>query len=452
MDLASEWSKRLNPKRLRGSTSVGTPSGWNPFDSDYARIAMSAPFRRLQDKAQVFPLEPNDFVRTRLTHSLEVSSVARSLGVVLENWLRDEKYIGRERLGHIPSILATASLAHDIGNPPFGHFGEDCIKNFFKNNDQYLNGLSSGERADLLNFDGNVQGLRLLLRLGLAKDEFSYNLTFPTLATIIKYPKDSLTGNKKGTGISFKKYGYYQNDKERYKEVSTFLGLSDERHPLCYLLESADDICYSVSDIEDGVKKQTVSIDFLVDSLKTNPYSDDAECKVLLSIIESLLVSLSAEENCSALIAQDCRVFSQRKMILSSVDRFKDNHEAIIAGEFKEELLDNSPSSKLADFFGDIAIQNFTHESVVKSEIIGERVMTNLLKKFAGAVLSGDSNNDKTIDGKLCSLISHQAKHAFNNSSYKSTNYLKLLMVVDFVASMTDSYALTLYKELNAVG
>lgn len=413
---------------------------------------MSAPFRRLQDKAQVFPLEPNDFVRTRLTHSLEVSSVARSLGVIFENWLLKNNHIDGARIGHIPSILATASIAHDIGNPPFGHFGEDCIKNFFGDNGHYVKDFSSEEKADLLNFDGNVQGLRILLRLGLANDEYSYNLTFPTLATVIKYPKNSISGNVKDKGISFKKYGYYQNDQEKYQEINECLGLSNERHPLCFLLESADDICYSVSDIEDGVKKQTVSVDFLVDTLKSKKYSDDDQCKQLLSEIEILLTSLSAQENRSALIAQGCRVFSQRQMTMSSLDRFKGNHEAIIAGEFKEELLENSPSTLLAEFFSEIAIQNFTHDSVVKSEIIGERVLKYLLKTFVDAVLSEDSNKPKTINGKLCSLISHQARYAYDISNYKSDKYLKILMVVDFVASMTDSYALTLYQELNAVG
>jgi len=196
MKCIENWNNRLNPERFRGTTAKDIPPNWNPFDSDYARIVMSAPFRRLQDKAQVFPLEPNDFVRTRLTHSIEVSSVARSLGVRVENWLKENQHIGQDKIGHIPSILATASLAHDIGNPPFGHFGEKCIQTFFRDNESKLTFLSDEEKSDLFYFDGNVQSLRLLLRLGLASDEYSYNLTFPTLATTVKYPKDSINGNK----------------------------------------------------------------------------------------------------------------------------------------------------------------------------------------------------------------------------------------------------------------
>jgi len=455
MNFLKEWKQRLDHKRFRPTSSTGTPSGWNPFDSDYARIAMSAPFRRLQDKAQVFPLEPNDFVRTRLTHSLEVSSVARSLGVDIENWLLEMEYIPREMIGYIPSILATASIAHDIGNPPFGHFGEGCIRTYFSKKDKegiLFEKFNEKEKADLLHFDGNVQGLRLLLRLGLAKDEFSYNLTFPVLATVIKYPKDSITGNKKGNGVSFKKYGYYQNDKDKYEEINEVLGLSNERHPLCFILESADDICYSVSDIEDGVKKQTVNIDFLIDTLSSHRYYDDNECKELLQKIKKLLTQLSLERNCSALIAQECRIFSQRQMIYSCINRFKENHESILNGNFKEELLQNSPSFKLRKFFGEIANKNFNHSTVVKSEIIGERVLTSLLERFITAALSDDCGDDKTLNGKLYSLISNQSKNAFEISNYQNVNYLKMLMVIDFIASMTDSYALTLYRELNGVG
>ena len=296
----SEWKQKLNPTRFRGTKVKNVATGWNPFNSDFSRISMSAPFRRLQDKAQVFPLEPNDFVRTRLTHSIEVSSVARSIGVGVENWLLKNEHINQNKIGHIPSILATAGLAHDIGNPPFGHFGEKCIQDFFKKNGCLLSGLNDEEKADLKNFDGNVQGLRLLLRLGLASDEFSYNLTFPTLATIVKYPKDSITGNQKNKkSISFKKYGFYQTDAEKHKIINETLGLSNERHPLCFLLEAADDICYSVSDIEDGFKKNTITLEFLLDDLNTK-YRDDEECMDLNKKIQQMDKEYKDYENKSS--------------------------------------------------------------------------------------------------------------------------------------------------------
>ena len=342
-----QWSTRLKPERFRGTTAKNTPAGWNPFDSDYSRIVMSAPFRRLQDKAQVFPLEPNDFVRTRLTHSIEVSSVARSLGVRVENWLKEKGYIEQDKVGHIPSILATASLAHDIGNPPFGHFGEKCIQTFFKKKQSGLAGhfreklvqtvlqkkptglscLNKHEMADLVNFDGNIQGLRLLLRLGLASDEFSYNLTFPTLATTVKYPNDSITGNKgNASGISLKKYGFYQTEKDKYSKIDNVLQLNGKRHPLCFLLESADDICYSVSDIEDGFKKGTIDLEFIT-TLILNKYNNDIECKELYEKIIHCKDKYRSYENKSSIIIQDCRVFAQQKMINSAFNSFVKNHD-----------------------------------------------------------------------------------------------------------------------------
>ncbi|WP_083455899.1 dGTP triphosphohydrolase [Desulfosarcina cetonica] len=345
-----EWMKKLDPKRFRPSKSTKVPKHWNPFNSDYSRISMSAPFRRLQDKAQVFPLEPNDFVRTRLTHSIEVSGVARSIGVLAEKWLLENGHLSQDKIGHIPSILASVGLAHDIGNPPFGHFGEKCIQVFFKKNEELLKDLNEMEKADLLNFDGNVQGLRLLLRLGLASDEFSYNLTFPTLATIVKYPKDSITGNQRSSkNISLKKYGFYQTDKDKYEEINYTLQLSHERHPLCYLLEAADDICYSVSDIEDGFKKNTITLDFLLDNL-SEKYIHDSECSVLYNKIIKMKKDYKNFENKNSLIAQECRIFAQTKMIYSAIECFKNEHESIINGRFNNELLKCSSSKLLRNF------------------------------------------------------------------------------------------------------
>ncbi len=446
-----EWDKRLTPKRFR-QTSMPSDPGWNPFDSDFSRITMSAPFRRLQDKAQVFPLEPNDFVRTRLTHSIEVSSVARSLGVRAEQWLMSKKLLSREKTGHIPSILATASLAHDIGNPPFGHFGEKCIQIFFETNKKFLKGLNAEEKADLINFDGNVQGLRLLLRLGLSSDEFSYNLTFPTLATIAKYPKDSITGNQgdKKT-ISFKKYGFYQTDKEKYKEINDELGLRNERHPLCFLLEAADDICYIVSDTEDGFKKNTITLNILLENINKPEYKKDTKCRELHKLIKALDKKYKNYENKESLIAQDCRIFAQWKMIPSAIKTFKTNHKSILNGDFHHELLDNSCSRQLKRFFKDISANNFKHESVLTGELLGETIITYLLEKFCTAVFSTNCENIKTVHGKLYKLLSHQSRYAMEKTSYSNNKYLKLLMIIDFVASMTDSYALSLYRELSGL-
>jgi dGTPase len=203
---------------------------------------MSASFRRLQDKTQVFPLEKNDFPRTRLTHSIEVSALARSIGVSIENILLKKELLEKQYRGYIPSLLSVSGLVHDIGNPPFGHFGEESIKEYFLRffeKEQEL-GFNDEEKSDFTKFDGNVQGFRLLTKLSLAMDDNSYNLTYPTLASIIKYPKSSTEGNNETAGIEFKKFGYFQSEKERFNKINKSLELDNHRHPLAYILEAVE--------------------------------------------------------------------------------------------------------------------------------------------------------------------------------------------------------------------
>ncbi len=445
------WKELLFPNRFRES-SVKVSTHWNPFDSDYSRISLSAPFRRLQDKAQVFPFDNNDFVRTRLTHSIEVSGIGRSIGVRIENELINSKKLSEDKRGHIPSILAVSGLIHDIGNPPFGHFGEVVIQKFFR---KYLSSnhskFSELEKKDFFFFDGNVQSLRLLLRLGLSEDEHSYNLTFPTLASIVKYPKDSETGNKSkeerknsGFGISFKKFGYFQAEKDHFDEINSLLGLNNCRHPLCFILEASDDICYSVSDIEDGVAKNIVSIS-LVKSLLED--KEDTDCKELLEKIHGWEIDLKEHPNFVKLVAQNIRIFAQQKMIASAISSFMDNHNKIISGNFDDELVKTSKSSHLRDVFSSIGEICFSHESVIKRELLGNTVMSYLLEEFVQCVVSNEYKDIKTTKGKLYTLISDRFRYIFEKSK-GNREYNKLLMITDFISGMTDSYAVNLYNGL----
>ena len=258
--MKADWEKLLQNKRFRNTrSSIIDNDARNHFDNDYSRIILSPHFRRLQDKAQVFPYDDSDFVRTRLTHSIEVSCFARSLGLAVEKRLYELKELPEKSLGYIPSLLSTAGLLHDIGNPPFGHFGETCIQDFFTHS-EILDDLNEEEKNDFLKFEGNPQTLRILRKLGPAIDEYSYNLTFPTLSSIIKYPHSSISGNKQAsTKSSEKKFGYFQAEKDDFQIISDSLGLGNKRHPLVFLLEAADDIAYSVSDIEDGCKKGIIT-------------------------------------------------------------------------------------------------------------------------------------------------------------------------------------------------
>lgn len=449
------WNALLNPKRFRETTAPTTLTHWNPFDSDYSRISLSAPFRRLQGKAQVFPFDDNDFVRTRLTHSIEVSGIARSMGVLLENYLLDVKEIREDKLGHIPSILSVAGLAHDIGNPPFGHFGEKAIQDFFSDADQQkiIRQLDEIEQSDLCNFEGNAQGLRLLLRLGLAKERGSFNLTLPALASIIKYPYNSLDGNKSrdqriasNLGISYKKFGFFQTEHDHNLLINDTLGLNNKRHPLCFILEAADDICYSVSDIEDGIKKKTITIEYIIEKLKR--HKDDEHCRNMLLMINELYDNKTRLN--ALIIAQECRIFAQRHMIHDSFEAFRKHYENIMSGIFDSELLETSKSKVLRNFFEEISEKNFGDKTVVKRELVGHRVIKFLAKEFVYAALAkGKGRNTK--EGKLYSLIPEGFIKVRNDTIYKSKPYVDILLATDFICSMTDSYALSLYNELRGV-
>lgn len=462
-DIKDRWKTLLNPKRFResgGEKKISYDSKKHnliPFDSDYSRVSLSAPFRRLQDKAQVFPLEKNDFARTRLTHSIEVSGLARSIGVSIESILKEQFLIEELYFGYIPSILSVAGLIHDIGNPPFGHFGEKIIQSFFKEyfRKKWCCNLSRAQRADFFNFDGNVQGLRLLLHLGLSRDEHSFNLTYPTLASMIKYPKSSTDGNRKNYkgNIEFKKFGYFQSDIEKFLEIDRTLNLNGHRHPLVFLLESADDIAYSVSDIEDGCKKGTVSWEILIDTLDSREFKDDKKCKELSENLHKLHEKLSKDKFPSKLlmIAQECRIKIQSHMLQDTVKVFMDNHEKILKGEFGNELIELSESAFLRKFTKEVAKYNFDSKSVAKMELLGENVLSFLLDNFVDAVNSKNRNKSNTKEGKLYNIISSHYKYKYETSSYKNDEYNRLMLVTDYISGMTDTYALTLYQELKGV-
>jgi dGTPase len=450
-EIKKRWAQLLNPQRRRETTGkkqiefAGQQYDRNPFDSDYSRIVMSAPFRRLQDKTQVFPLEKNDFPRTRLTHSIEVSALARSIGVSIENILIYKKWLDDKYRGLIPSLLSVSGLIHDIGNPPFGHFGEESIKAFFTNYfKKSKRGLKKIEINDFTNFDGNVQGFRLLTKLSLAEDDNSYNLTYPTLASIIKYPKSSTKGNKKKKGIEFKKFGYFSSEKDRFDVINNFLGLNHHRHPLAFILEAADDIAYSVSDIEDGCKKGIIKIGNLSKLLKEDRFKDDSNCQELLHKITNL------QNSSELLIVQQCRIFIQTRMIENIIDTFFQNHESIISGSYNKELITMSKSYQLREFTKEIAILNFNHRSVQKNELIGSKVISFLLEEFVGSVMSENWDNTKTKEGKLYNLISSNYKDFINlKESYPKKEYNRLRLVTDYISGMTDSFAISLYRELN---
>lgn len=465
-------SNFLSSKRLRTTKATKDPNdARNPFDNDYSRMILSSYVRRLQDKAQVFPLEKSDFIRTRLTHSLEVSCFAKGLGLGVEKYLLDKKEIGYKERGYIPSILQTAGLIHDIGNPPFGHFGEAAISRFFKSlsgENPKLEGysdkvakrarkefrnLTHGQQEDFYHFDGNVQGFRILTKLGLAEDNYSYNLCLATLATIIKYPYSAEEGNKRDKGIARKKFGFFQSEKERYEKIIGELGLvGGQRHPLVFLLEAADDIAYSVSDLEDGYKLGCVTIE------------DIKGINILLPEEDRVLEGGEDSTICNDLFVQSVRIKAQSKMLKDCTKTFIDNYGKIIDGSFDEELLNQSDSRALRCECKRLGFKNFEDKRVLRRELVGDKVITYFLNLFVGAIFSEEVGEQRSKEAKLLKLIpgnfldqelrdelergAMQPNEDQNSREGTDVFYRALMAIVDFISGMTDTYALNLYQEL----
>lgn len=446
----------LSPIRFRDSSVKQDASdGRIPFDSDYSRVMLSSHLRRLQDKAQVFPLEKSDFIRTRLTHSLEVSCFAKGLGLGVEKYLLNKKIISEEQKRFIPTILEVSGLIHDIGNPPFGHFGEEVIRNYFETVKQFsdnneikiaFNTLTDTQKEDFCRFDGNVQGFRILRKLGLSKDAFSYNLTMPILSTIIKYPYSSLEGNKKkedGGLYSQKKFGYFDSEKDCYYRIVTDLGLKEkQRHPLTFLLEAADDIAYSVSDIEDGYKLGIITLDKIKKAFEKSNCAGD-------------LRGLGKYESNMDLYIQTLRIKAQSKMLVECTKTYCKIFRQIVDGTFDDDLIKSSKAKNLRNAFENLSIYNFSDIKVLKRELLGREVMSYLLETFYNALFSKEIFKDgkldrKSTEYKIYSLISDNYKKIAceNNEGFPTNNYKKFMLITDYISGMTDSYALNLYQEL----
>lgn len=448
------WLLFFEDKRFRTKSPTISSDGRNPFENDYGRLISSAPIRRLQDKTQVFPLDKNDYIRTRLTHSLEVSYIASSLGQSIEKILIEKiEDISIQKCGYLSSLLRTSGLVHDLGNPPFGHFGEIAIQDFFKKffdeNPRIARKFTPQERADFENFDGNIQTFRILSKLYYFGDEYSYNLSYSTLATIVKYPSDSVTGNKgkHAKEIAQKKAGYFVTEEDKYNEINDYLQLNHRRHPATYLLEAADDIAYSVADIEDGVKQGIISINEIENLFEK--HLDKNKDKVL-----TYIKYLKQENFNDSIIVQRIRILTQQIMISSTIETFISNYDIIMRGELEDELIMISSAKDVRTAYKKIQSQIFMYKSILKKEIAGREAITGLLKIFVNAALSDNFRADggNTLECRLYNLIS--ASYRVVNEKYEhytNTLYCKLRLVVDFIAGMTDSYAIDLYQELMGI-
>lgn len=447
------------------------------FQKDFHRIIGSASFRRLQDKTQVFPLDKSDFVRTRLTHSLEVSSFAKSLAQSIFETLRmGGKYpeITAGLREDVYNILECAGLLHDIGNPPFGHFGESAIREWFRSNLHKLQFegvplteyLTEQMQKDFFYFEGNAQALRLITKLHFLVDEKGMNLTFALLNSIIKYPVSSVEIKLNSGDIKTKKLGYYYAEQALFHQITTATGALDCRYPLTFILEAADDIAYKTADIEDAAKKGFLSLHQLLEELKSERLRgacrSEAERKNYDNAVERLESNYTGRKQrgisspeLNAL--QNWIIYVQGNLLRCAAASFVENYNEIMAGCFPSELLCSSNGGALADALGDIAVRYvFKSDYIIKLEIAAGSIINFLLDKFVGAAIDYGTGKPQTpMEERLMAIVSDNYKYVYEKYSNGGTKqeklYLRLLLVTDFICGMTDSYAKTLYQHLNGM-
>ncbi len=441
-----DWTKLLSTKRFgqeESSSELPKADVRTQFQRDYDRLIFSSPFRRLQNKTQVFPLPENIFVHNRLTHSLEVSCVGRSLGNLLSEKLIEEKKAKPDSgIREIGSIVAAACLAHDLGNPPFGHSGEKAISYYFKKGEgaKLKPHFDSRQWCDLTNFEGNANAFRLLTHRFNGRRKGGFALTYSTIASIVKYPWESHQAN----GIDRKKYGFFQAERESYRKLADDLEIPRKenglfaRFPLVYLLEAADDICYQLMDIEDAHKLHILNAKETKKLLLE--FYDFETDKEKLAHVEKTCKEVSDTNEQIAFI----RAGVIGKLVEECVNVFMQNYDSILEGNFQSTLIKEIEitSKKAYQLCSETARKRiYSHRSVVEIEISGYKILNTLLNEFVTAVFDSESIYSKN----LLSLIPEQY------NTVGQGNYEKIMSVLDFISGMTDIFALHLYKTITGI-
>lgn len=437
------------------SNTNDTSDARSEYQRDYDRIIFSSAFRRLQNKTQVFPLPGSVFVHNRLTHSLEVSSVGRSMGNLVGKFITENYQLTKESQEFysysIHDVISAACLCHDIGNPAFGHSGEDAIASYFDRHETDLKQyFTEAEWADLINFEGNANAIRILTQQQNGKSEGGLRLTYSTLAAIAKYPCESVAKDK--TQLHRKKFGFFQAQKEAFRTIAEKTNMILEqdspiiykRHPFVWLVEAADDICYSIIDVEDSQRLGII---------------DHDKCrKLFLNLVESLdpsqidktkntLKSISDKNDRIAYLrAKSINLLTQK-----SVEVYQNNFDQIVKGEFKTALLDviknetEQVTKRVLDEIQRFSIENiYNHRSVLEIENAGYNVMSELLSQFIPPILK-DEKERKTFEKKALRLVPAQFLYE------KGTKYQKVMGILDYVSGMTDNYATELYRRIKGI-
>jgi dGTPase len=441
-----DWLTLLSEERL-GQTRKARPHdpARSEFRRDSDRITFSTAFRRLQDKTQVFPLADNDYVRTRLTHSLEVASVARSLGTRIGGEICRRHDLPGLHASDFGEIVSAAALAHDLGNPPFGHSGEDAIRHWFKTSphaERAKEGLTADERADIELYEGNAQGFRLITRLQMPDNPGGLRLTCATLGAFTKYPRESSVVPDR-RGASSKKFGFFQSERDLFAEVAETCGLLCRqpqaawwaRHPLAFVVEAADDISYRVVDLEDGFRLNHVS------------YEQGEH------LYRAVLTTGHLPKPLQNIATETHRIqFLRTQAIGSAIDAcaelFLAREAEILAGTFDESLIDAIPNHGAWQEIIRVSKERiYNTPRGVEIEAAGFEVLGGLLDVFVSAL--NEFSQHPARSKKLLQLV--PAETLGPGREPLASAYERLLRMLDFVSGMTDSYAVSLYKKVRGI-
>ena len=450
VNVKMRWEQLLSSKRLGQEEMQTRSDDRTEFQRDYDRLIFSAPFRRLQNKTQVFPLPGSIFVHNRLTHSLEVSSVGRSLGNDVSRLiLQHHPELYSTHFTELGSIVSAACLAHDLGNPPFGHSGEKAIGTYFSEGDGLFlkdytcpetnDSISPKQWNDLIHFEGNANAFRLLTHHFKGRRKGGFVMTYSTLASIVKYPFSSdLAGNKL-------KFGFFRSEVEDYERIAQELGILKlpapdgsvryARYPLVYLVEAADDICYQIMDIEDAHKLKLLTTEetkqlFLAYFSEANKrHIEERMAQLVDDVNEQIVYLRSCVINC---LEQQC------------VRVFIENEQAILAGTFEGSLIQHMEDlpRKAYEQCERTAYKKIYHcKDVVDIEIAGYKVITTLTDLMVQAA----THSDRAFSQLLINRVSTQY------DILAPTLYERIMAVLDYISGMTDVYALDLYRKINGM-
>lgn len=488
------WTSLLSEKRFGDLLERKKPEGMPdnpdfasgqfrlPQERDHDRILFSTPFRRMGDKTQVFPLESIESIRTRLTHSYEVANLARSLGLEIADKLAET--LPKSALRTVPATLAAVGLAHDIGNPPFGHQGEFAIRAWVERNSSALfqaptdpelsivakdiDALTEQHKNDFRLFEGNAQTLRVLTKLQVIGDDLGLNLTVGTLAAVMKYVAASNTTDK--TKQARKKVGFFASEQSLVERIRKEVGLKgDARHPLALVMEASDDIAYSVLDAEDSIKKGLVSLNDLLAALEFHPDGGDKldpMTKYLCDLARWELGSLRKQQlhpsELQDVATQKFRVHAIHLMVSAVAETFIENYESVMSGSFEGELIKVSKAGKLCSELKKFDRENaFSHRSVLEVELNGFNVLNRLMDFLWIGISDRKDYEDLSSDRRtpfsayVYGRISKNYRRIFEGKVTQHhpdpclpVRYKEMQLLTDMVSGMTDQFCIDLHRDL----